>query len=766
MEHNLELLRQAVEAVTITSPVSFNWFGKAADNLPRRLQGELPADKVRGFLTFALQGRLYEDFYCAGEPRATDAGAEKRAAFGRLDFVESLSQANQGEGGWDPSWTVARREGDILVVSRNGLSLKVEQANVRPADGQDLVAGATVQVRFPKELVGVSPGFYMAVGDQPLKESGTVLRLYFNLQAIVAAPFIKLMTSRLNAAGLGFKLKILNDDTLFQRCDAAVLYIQPEGFEAALPALREVYRDYGAYLGQRTPVFTKALARGVGVAESPVAKGPLEIESFGMNRCRLMAEGLIEAHEHKIADVEGRVAAIAARFSREGLSLDSPHLNPGSARDYAELGEVVRRAPEVPRRRPTKRAAAPDFLATAEAIGRSVVETAIWHDDRCTWIGAQPPEFAARNRLSGAVFSALGPDLYGGVAGVALFLGELARATGDSKIAATAIAAARQAAYLAEDVPGGDRIGLYSGWIGLALALTRTGASTDCLELIDRGAKLALAVPKLKHDDSESDLLAGRAGAIAGLLALHAQGGAPAHLELAQLLADELLGKALYDSAGRASWALRGQGRQRPLTGFSHGAAGIAYGLLKLYGIVPEARWREGALAAFAYEDAVYEATAENWPDFRQAAGGGRRQRSFATYWCHGAPGIALSRLLAARLLPEEDFAPAINAALRTTRRYLELGLQQRVAGFALCHGLAGNADILLVAAAAAADDEAAALARQVGEFGIEHYGSAGSWPCGIAGGGVNQSLMLGISGIGYFYLRLNDPGLASVLAI
>ena len=85
--------------------------------------------------------------------------------------------------------------------------------------------------------------------------------------------------------------------------------------------------------------------------------------------------------------------------------------------------------------------------------------------------------------------------------------------------------------------------------------------------------------------------------------------------------------------------------------------------------------------------------------------------------------------------------------------------------GVAHIPGLAGNADILLVAAAAAADDEAAALARQVGEFGIEHYGGAGSWPCGIAGG-VNQSLMLGISGIGYFYLRLNDPGLASVLAI
>jgi lantibiotic modifying enzyme len=31
-------------------------------------------------------------------------------------------------------------------------------------------------------------------------------------------------------------------------------------------------------------------------------------------------------------------------------------------------------------------------------------------------------------------------------------------------------------------------------------------------------------------------------------------------------------------------------------------------------------------------------------------------------------------------------------------------------------------------------------------------------WPCGAPGGAETPNLMLGLAGIGYFYLRLYDP--------
>ncbi len=40
----------------------------------------------------------------------------------------------------------------------------------------------------------------------------------------------------------------------------------------------------------------------------------------------------------------------------------------------------------------------------------------------------------------------------------------------------------------------------------------------------------------------------------------------------------------------------------------------------------------------------------------------------------------------------------------------------------------------------------------------IDRFGSSGDWPSGLPSGGPNQSLMLGLAGIGYWLLRLHDP--------
>jgi lantibiotic modifying enzyme len=56
-------------------------------------------------------------------------------------------------------------------------------------------------------------------------------------------------------------------------------------------------------------------------------------------------------------------------------------------------------------------------------------------------------------------------------------------------------------------------------------------------------------------------------------------------------------------------------------------------------------------------------------------------------------------------------------------------------------------------------------LVEEIAINGIELYGKDGHrWPCGS-----NQSspgLMLGLSGIGYFYLRLHNPSIPSILLI
>jgi lantibiotic modifying enzyme len=52
----------------------------------------------------------------------------------------------------------------------------------------------------------------------------------------------------------------------------------------------------------------------------------------------------------------------------------------------------------------------------------------------------------------------------------------------------------------------------------------------------------------------------------------------------------------------------------------------------------------------------------------------------------------------------------------------------------------------------------------EVAEEGIRHYAAQQhQWPLDWAGS-RSPSLMLGLSGVGYFYLRLQDPEVPSVL--
>ena len=76
-----------------------------------------------------------------------------------------------------------------------------------------------------------------------------------------------------------------------------------------------------------------------------------------------------------------------------------------------------------------------------------------------------------------------------------------------------------------------------------------------------------------------------------------------------------------------------------------------------------------------------------------------------------------------------------------------------------MCHGLGGNAELLIYASQVLENSAYKSTADQIGQLGIEQFQKNNvPWPCGVPGGGETPNLMLGIAGIGYFYLRLYDP--------
>lgn len=409
------------------------------------------------------------------------------------------------------------------------------------------------------------------------------------------------------------------------------------------------------------------------------------------------------------------------------------------------------------------------FLNTACGIGEIIAEEALWHEDRCTWVGVMP-DGAARRRQMGLAYSTLGPDLYGGTSGVGLFLGELYAATGDASVGRAATGAIRHALARTDVIPRTERLGLFTGWIGVALAAVRLGKIIREGELVERAYQLLRRCTWEEVDGTGFDLIAGRAGGIAGLVALAKILDDPSLLEPAAQLGDDLLRTADRSRVGW-SWSGPPKFQYRNLTGFSHGAAGVAYALMELFQATGEAKYRTGAEQAFAYERHWFDEQAANWPDFRRDTAAGRRvsrKPSFSTVWCHGAPGIALSRLRAFEITQDEIYRSEAVTGLETTRHAVEVAQGAKRGNYSLCHGLAGNTEVLMHGYQVLGQEweDAAALAREVAMDGIEMYEKREhGWPYGT-NGGETPALMLGLAGIGLFYLRLSRPAVPSILSL
>ncbi len=757
-------VERAIQAVVVHSPTSYWWFGKRSPQLAPKVKRLLPLNIARNYLLFNLQNQLYNDFYCQGfaSPSKQEALGLSRA--GKTPFVEALSAANCGTGHWEDGWKVHAIRGSEMIVQRERLELWVRPGDWLTPEGNSVATGMQLSLRFPKEFLGISPGFYMAHGNAGLTEDGSqgIVRFYFNLTADGALRLMKQATWMLNRAHLPFNLKVLNDRQGYSRCDPVVLYIRKSDYGDVATMLSEIYQDVSINLKQRTPVFTKSLAPGIGFAEEPG-----QDSSFGEHRCRLVADGIIRAYEQGKKLLDERFQAVAERFAEEGVDLEKPFLNPGSSDDYHFQPQHQRQH----KKSRVKVASQLDFsskafLRTAEAIANRLSQEAVWHGDRCNWLGAEPVDLNLADRQPKLSYRALGPELYDGTSGVALFLAELHAATGDVGARRTALGAICQALSRV-DPPVSRHIGLYTGTVGIAFAAARVGSILAEEQLLEQAADLLRNLSHEEYQGQDFDLIAGTAGTIVALVILRDVLNDKSLLDYAVQLAENLL-EAADKSAVGYSWGSPASTKQHNLTGFSHGTAGVGYALLELFHATSETKYRTGAERVFDYERHWFDCDAGNWPDFRDV-GKDRLSNaplSFATLWCHGAPGIALSRLRAFQLLDDERCKAEAITALETTRKTIRRWLHSGTENYSLCHGLAGNAEVLLYGSDVLGEQvaEDRKLVAEVANAGAERCAQdEGSWPCGT-GGGETPSLMLGLAGIGYFYLRLHNPKIPSLL--
>jgi hypothetical protein len=321
---------------------------------------------------------------------------------------------------------------------------------------------------------------------------------------------------------------------------------------------------------------------------------------------------------------------------------------------------------------------------------------------------------------AGAAAASLDPvAVQAGASGVGLFLAQLLRAAPVLPEAARRRldeprlreALGRTAAWVADHLAHNPQRppGLYFGTSGVAWFLADAADALGRADLLRRANELALALPVRVPN---SDITHGTAGIGLGQLRQWQVTGDDRFLARAVVAAEQVLRAAVRveGAAGAASdsvtWPVP-PGAPTRLAGtvsygYAHGNAGIATFLYAAAAATGESEFAAVATEALltVLPQAVVVDGAAYWPASPEEAAD-TSEAGYWPSWCNGSSGMGTAFLRAHLATGDPSFRRAAEAAAKA-------GLRERWRSSAVqCHGLAGDADLLLDLAALPANDQA-----------------------------------------------------------
>lgn len=273
--------------------------------------------------------------------------------------------------------------------------------------------------------------------------------------------------------------------------------------------------------------------------------------------------------------------------------------------------------------------------------------------------------------------------------------------------------------------------------------------------------KICDQLPKQVENDDICDYLLGSAGAINVFVNMFELTRNKKYLKVGMDLLDHIEKNARVDFPSN-SIAWKSDMASDPLAGLSHGASGFILSFSRLYRVTQDKRILDLINNTLNFEDTLYDHNLHNWRDNRIVQG----QRNYKNNinpvaWCHGASGILLARLAVKRncsninnALVGKDIQLAIDSIKRMGNRDQNC----------LCHGNFGNILCLLEA-----KDELTIRDKkdlEIIKLRMAKNVLEGHWSCGLPPQYENTSFMLGISGIGYALLKMNNSKLPNILSL
>ncbi len=264
------------------------------------------------------------------------------------EFYEQLDRNNHGRGWFHPGYRIIRQEADgSLAAEFDGMILHIQRSRHLPLALQSATVNEPVAVSLPSSFINGNR--YRANGDgigglPPLKFHSDGIIVYFNFSPEAAVWTMKYLTTKLNAIKVPFAFEVLHNPLNYRLYDSGFLkfpFNPDESYrykEILLPVLQTIYAENKSHFREQVPIFTKVLAPGIGLAEHPASELKFGLQQqFGENRCEIVANAMLEAHQNGDESKQARMKYIIQNFERLGLDIEHPYLNPNSEDIYTLL---------------------------------------------------------------------------------------------------------------------------------------------------------------------------------------------------------------------------------------------------------------------------------------------------------------------------------------------------------------------------------------------------------------------------------------------
>lgn len=332
-------LTPILREIEILSPAAFRFRGETIPVTPGYLPS-VPGISSHPLPEMPLVRDLQATLYARCYSRRMEDPPPEANPVPDPTFVVKLSRSNRSRAGWEGGWTIYQlgQNGQVWLVKGDRQRSAVAGEFVTSgAPGAPPQTGAIVSVQVPRESTVAQAGFYFLYGEtlSDVWDDHSLVRFYFHSPSSAAPELIEQLTLRLNRYQVPFRMKALSEPAMYGRTDAVVLYVARRYHAITVRIVRDVPRPVVEQMLASAPLFSSTLQPGIGVAEDPNTG-----ESFGMNRCRLVAEGIVDAWQRGDHSPESRLRAIAERFTRNGCKLELPHLSSGTT-DLPQVPQEV-----------------------------------------------------------------------------------------------------------------------------------------------------------------------------------------------------------------------------------------------------------------------------------------------------------------------------------------------------------------------------------------------------------------------------------------